>query len=616
MIVPVLGAGWLCHRLRSGPLAAETPNRARTRGGGEGRSRDAIEAAAGLDRAADHRRREASNAARAPNICASWRSTPVSSRRKIIPTDGVPGVFATLDAGAPDTLGIYFMYDVKQYDPAEWSSPPLEGADRRPAGEGKAIIGRGAVNQKGPETAFLAALHAFKATGRKLPVNLVLVAEGEEEIASPNFHQIVADPEVQAALKKAVGIFIPGRRPENRPARRRINLGAKGAVELQLISSGEKWGRGPEQGHPFEPAWRASTARPGAWSRRSTLGRRGRPHAGGRRLVRECEAADRAPEGADRRRRRARATRPRSRSSSASSSWIKDEDYPDQPRYGSPRSRRSTSRAWSAAIPVRAARPSCPGRAEAKIDLRLVPDMTKDEAVSKLKAHLAKRGFGDIEVNVSGGYGPTETDENSLLIQAQSSDAEAGGDRIYAVPAARPGSWPGVIFTGPPLKHAARAVRHRHAAAARMRRTNGILIDSSNPKVAGLRRGDDALRRLSLRAGGRRRRQQTLVRLSAGGRRAVVASAAACPCGSASRPCARLRARAPRPALRSSRPRFSSASDWLVVAASTPAETTLTGRVTTSTAVSATVPTTQPDSRNATGKDQKRLHSCSLAEAA
>jgi acetylornithine deacetylase/succinyl-diaminopimelate desuccinylase-like protein len=48
-------------------------------------------------------------------------------------------------------------------------------------------MGRGAVNQKGPQMAFLAALHAFKATGRKLPVNLVLVAEGEEEIASPNF---------------------------------------------------------------------------------------------------------------------------------------------------------------------------------------------------------------------------------------------------------------------------------------------------------------------------------------------------------------------------------------------------------------------------------------------
>src|SRR4051795_9760995 len=34
----------------------------------------------------------------------------------VIATDGKPGVFATLDAGAEKTVGLYFMYDVKQYD--------------------------------------------------------------------------------------------------------------------------------------------------------------------------------------------------------------------------------------------------------------------------------------------------------------------------------------------------------------------------------------------------------------------------------------------------------------------------------------------------------------------
>ena len=51
-----------------------------------------------------------------------------------VPTDGQPGVFATLDAGAPRTVGLYFMYDVKQVDPSEWSSPPWDGATRRQAG--------------------------------------------------------------------------------------------------------------------------------------------------------------------------------------------------------------------------------------------------------------------------------------------------------------------------------------------------------------------------------------------------------------------------------------------------------------------------------------------------
>jgi hypothetical protein len=36
---------------------------------------------------------------------------------QLMPTDGQPGVFATLDAGAKRTVGMYFMYDVKQYDP-------------------------------------------------------------------------------------------------------------------------------------------------------------------------------------------------------------------------------------------------------------------------------------------------------------------------------------------------------------------------------------------------------------------------------------------------------------------------------------------------------------------
>src|SRR5271165_999748 len=68
---------------------------------------------------------------------------------KLMPTDGQPGVFATLDAGAKRTVGMYFMYDVKQFDPKEWSSPPLQAAIvERPLG--KVMIGRGATNQKGP----------------------------------------------------------------------------------------------------------------------------------------------------------------------------------------------------------------------------------------------------------------------------------------------------------------------------------------------------------------------------------------------------------------------------------------------------------------------------------
>ncbi|MFX8797593.1 M20/M25/M40 family metallo-hydrolase, partial [Acinetobacter baumannii] len=87
--------------------------------------------------------------------------------------------------------------------------PPLEGRIVERPGLGKVLIGRGATNQKGPEATFLAALHALKAAGRKPPVNIVLVAEGEEEIGSPHFHQVVHRPEVLAALKRCKEVWMP-----------------------------------------------------------------------------------------------------------------------------------------------------------------------------------------------------------------------------------------------------------------------------------------------------------------------------------------------------------------------------------------------------------------------
>src|SRR5437762_13571815 len=162
-----------------------------------------------------------------------------------VPTDGQPGIFATLDAGAPRTLGLYYMYDVKQADPAEWSSPPFEAALVDKPGLGKVVMGRGAVNQKGPEATFIAALHAIRGAKRRLPVNLVLVAEGDEEIGSPHFPQIVRRPEVLAALQKTVGIFMPSA-SQGLDGEVTMTLGAKGVIEVELVSSGEKWGRGPK----------------------------------------------------------------------------------------------------------------------------------------------------------------------------------------------------------------------------------------------------------------------------------------------------------------------------------------------------------------------------------
>src|SRR5438105_7342475 len=83
-----------------------------------------------------------------------------------VPTDGQPGIFATLDAGAPRALGLYLMYDVKRADPAEWSWPPFEAALIDNPALRKAVVGRGAVNQRGPGASFLPAVHGFRRAGR------------------------------------------------------------------------------------------------------------------------------------------------------------------------------------------------------------------------------------------------------------------------------------------------------------------------------------------------------------------------------------------------------------------------------------------------------------------
>ena len=399
---------------------------------------------------------------------------------RIVATDGVPGVFATLDAGAKHTLALYFMYDVKHYDPTEWSSPPLEGRIVDRSGEGKVMIGRGAVNQKGPETAFLAALHAFKAAGVKLPVNLVLVAEGEEEIASPHFSQIVTQPDVRAALEKAVGVIIPssGQSIEGSTT---LVLGAKGAVEVQLVSSGEKWGRGPLKdihsslmANVDSPAWHLVKAL------NTLVADDGHTPAidGWFENVKPLTARQKELIAAD----VASSNEADDMKVLGIKHWYKDEDYLTA-SYRLASQPTVNIQGLVSGYMGPGGKTVLPGRAEAKLDLRLVPDMTKDEAVSKLKAHLAKRGFGDIDVIVSGGYGPTQTDEHSPLIKAE--QATLASAKIPMTMSARSaGSWPGVVFTGPPLRMAAGQFGSGRGGGAHAP-DEWLLIDSSNPKVAG-----------------------------------------------------------------------------------------------------------------------------------
>src|SRR3989475_4616977 len=125
-----------------------------------------------------------------------------------------------------------------------------------------------------------------------------------------------------------------------------------------------------------------------------------------------------------------------------------------------------------------------PHQAVAKIDMRLVPDMKFDDAVAALKAHLAKRGFGDIEVKVGGGYDPTSTSADAPLIQAQLATYKAAGVDPVLWPR-RAGSYPGYVFTSAPLKLASGHFGLGHGGGAHAP-DEYYMIESTNPKVQGL----------------------------------------------------------------------------------------------------------------------------------
>jgi acetylornithine deacetylase/succinyl-diaminopimelate desuccinylase-like protein len=109
--------------------------------------------------------------------------------------------------------------------------------------------------------------------------------------------------------------------------------------------------------------------------------------------------------------------------------------------------------------------------------------MTFDAAVAALRAHLAKRGFGDIEVNPSGGYDPTSTPADAALIRAELNVyRRAGLDPILWVRNA--GSYPGYVFTGEPLKLPAAHFGLGHGSGAHAP-DEYFVIESTTSKVAG-----------------------------------------------------------------------------------------------------------------------------------
>lgn len=398
---------------------------------------------------------------------------------EIIPTKGKPGVFATLDAGAEKTVALYFLYDVKQFVASEWTSPPTEGRLVHKPGFGEVMVGRGAVNQKGPESAFLAALHAIRATGKKPPVNLVLVAEGEEEIGSPNIGDLVLNPKVKAALSKSMGIFAPYplQGPDGAVT---INLGAKGMVELELVSTGKAWGRGPTK--DIHSSYKAMVDSP-TWhlvkAMSSMVSEDGN-------TITIDDFPKAAPLTAEEKDMIAKATKVRSEEAMKKlfgvSRWIDDlswreanERLVSQPTLN--------IEGMIAGYTGEGGKTVLPTRASAKFDIRLPKGMSYDVVVAKVKAHLIKHGYGDIEVIETGGYNSTTTTSSARLIQAQIAALRNEGIEPLMWPRGA-GSFPGYIFSDPPLSLPVALVGVGHGGQQHAP-DEYFVIKSEHPKIKG-----------------------------------------------------------------------------------------------------------------------------------
>ncbi|UCE44004.1 MAG: M20/M25/M40 family metallo-hydrolase [Candidatus Bathyarchaeota archaeon] len=165
-------------------------------------------------------------------------------KAKLVEGQHSPIVYAEYNAGAEKTVIIYMMYDVQ---PAEdthlWKVPPFEARLVEMPPFKKVLMARGAINTKGPLVAFINAATAIKDVD-EIPVNLIFVAEGEEERASVSIPQFVRDHRDE--LKKADAVYFPiACQDENglaEPA-----LGSEGILYVELETSGAHWGRGPTE---------------------------------------------------------------------------------------------------------------------------------------------------------------------------------------------------------------------------------------------------------------------------------------------------------------------------------------------------------------------------------
>lgn len=364
----------------------------------------------------------------------------------IVETSGHPGVFAYYDAGAPKTIVCYAMYDVQPADPSEWSHAPFD-ADIAPRDPFPSVMyGRGTMQAKGPHRAWLNALESIIAVEGNLPVNIYFVAEGEEEIGSPNFKEIVAPYKDRLQTADASVTFGFG---QNGSGEVSLILGYKGFVYFELAATGDGAGRGPQGGHVHaslqgivgSPAWRLA----GALSTLVNVGGTGPAIPGYSDSVRSVAPTDKAL---------AQTLADKLDSLGytetlpllASGPGVVD-SYADN-LSGSDLLARymfeptlNINGIYGGYTGPGSITFAVPTEMVANLDARLVPDMEPAPTLSLIRDHLDAHGYNDIEIRVKSAYTWSKTDYESDVVQACL--------RAYRSLGYDPVIWPSTGVSGP-----------------------------------------------------------------------------------------------------------------------------------------------------------------------
>ena len=327
----------------------------------------------------------------------------------LIETDGSPLVYGEINCGAPKTVLVYNFFDML---PKKNEDHVFESDVKEIEPYGKCITGRG-LNTKAAGVAFINAIEGYLKVNGKLPVNLKFLAEGEEMYGSIHIPWFIENQAEK--IKDVDAIFVPSIKQNTEGDVSDVALGGKGFVGYELICSGAEWGRGPmkHESHSStkavvdSPMWRLIEAM-------NTL-----VEDSGRKISVDGFFDDVRPLT------QSEEEQFRKVSESFDEEALKkrlsvDVFYNDATGVDVLKQNLFDPTLNVEGMPLTSIDPVgvVSYEAVAKFQSRIVPDQTPEGLLDNIRAHLDRRGYGDIKVKKLYGFGPGRTSIDEPIVQA------------------------------------------------------------------------------------------------------------------------------------------------------------------------------------------------------